>query len=202
MLHNPFYAGTAVFGKTQAVHKATTKLNRTAHLAGRTVPRQIRVQDRPREEWTGIPVPALVDEETFDRVQQRLADNKRFASRNTKVPSLLQGIAACASCGYGYYRTTTTTTAGNKIYYYRYLGSDDYHYQGGQVLQLTGPSAPTTPTRSSGTTSRPCSPTPPSSAPPRSARGWKGHGHLNRSPASAASSSRPSPTDQRCRSTR
>ena len=132
MLRNPAYAGTAVFGKTQAVHEPAG-LNRTARLAGRTVPRQIRVQDRPREEWTGIPVPALVDEETFDRVQQRLADNKRFASRNTKVPSLLQGIAACASCGYGYYRTTTTTTAGNKIYYYRCLGSDDYRYQGGRV---------------------------------------------------------------------
>ena len=83
----------------------------------------------------GIPVPALVDEETFDRVQQRLADNKRFAARNTKVPSLLQGIAACASCGYGYYRTTTTTSSGKKIYYYRCLGSDDYRYQGGRVCQ-------------------------------------------------------------------
>jgi site-specific DNA recombinase len=132
MLRNPAYAGTAVFGKTQAVHEPAG-LNRTARLAGRTVPRQVRTQDRPREEWTGIPVPALVDEETFDRVQQRLADNKRFASRNTKVPSLLQGIAACASCGYGYYRTTTTTTAGNKICYYRCLGSDDYRYQGGRV---------------------------------------------------------------------
>ena len=134
MLRNPAYAGTAVFGKTQAVHEPAG-LNRTARLAGRTVPRQVRVQDRPREEWTGIPVPALVDEETFDRVQQRLADNKRFAARNTKVPSLLQGLAACASCGYGYYRTTTTTTAGNKIYYYRCLGSDDYRYQGGRVCQ-------------------------------------------------------------------
>jgi site-specific DNA recombinase len=74
-----------------------------------------------------------VDEETFDRVQQRLEDNKRFASRNSKVPSLLQGIAACASCGYGYYRTSTTTTARKKIYYYRCLGSDDYRYQGGRV---------------------------------------------------------------------
>jgi site-specific DNA recombinase len=134
MLRNPAYAGTAVFGKTQAVH-GPAGLNRTARLAGRTVPRQVRTQDRPREEWTGIPVPALVEEETFDRVQQRLADNKRFASRNTKVPSLLQGLAACASCGYGYYRTTTTTTAGNKIYYYRCLGSDDYRYQGGRVCQ-------------------------------------------------------------------
>ena len=132
MLRNPAYAGTAVFGKTQVVHEPAG-LNRTARLAGRTVPRQVRTQDRPREEWTGIPVPALVDEETFDRAQQRLADNKRFASRNTKVPSLLQGIAACASCGYGYYRTTTTTTAGNKIYYYRCLGSDDYRYPGGRI---------------------------------------------------------------------
>jgi site-specific DNA recombinase len=132
MLRNPAYAGTAVFGKTRVVHEPAG-LNRTARLAGRTVPRQVRTQDRPREEWTGIPVPALVDEETFDRVQQRLQDNKRFASRNTKVPSLLQGIAACAACGYGYYRTTTTTTAGNKIYYYRCLGSDDYRYQGGRV---------------------------------------------------------------------
>ena len=134
MLRNPAYAGTAVFGKTQAIHEPAG-LNRTARLAGRTVPRQVRVQDRPEEEWTRIPVPALVDEETFDRVQQRLEDNKRFASRNTKVPSLLQGLAACASCGYGYYRTSTTTTARKKIYYYRCLGSDDYRYQGGRVCQ-------------------------------------------------------------------
>ena len=132
MLRNPAYAGTAVFGKTQAVHEAAG-LNRTARLAGRTVPRQVRVEDRPREDWTAIPVPALVDRDTFDRVQQRLEDNKRFAARNTKVPSLLQGLAACASCGYGYYRTSTTTGSGKKIYYYRCLGSDDYRYQGGRV---------------------------------------------------------------------
>jgi site-specific DNA recombinase len=134
MLRNPAYAGTAVFGKTQAVHEPAG-LNRTARLAGRTVPRQVRYEDRPRGEWTAIPVPALVDQDTFDRVQQRLADNKRFAARNTRVPSLLQGLAACASCGYGYYRTTTTTSAGKKIYYYRCLGSDDWRYQGGRVCQ-------------------------------------------------------------------
>ncbi len=68
-------------------------------------------------------------------MQQRLEDNKRFAARNTKVPSLLQGLAACASCGYGYgyYRTSATTTSGKKIYYYRCLGSGDYRYQGGRV---------------------------------------------------------------------
>ena len=89
--------------------------------------------DRPREEWTEIAVPAIVSEDTFARVGQRLEDNKRFASRNSKVPSLLQGLAACSACGYAYYRGHTTTTAGNKIYYYRCLGSDDYRYEGGRV---------------------------------------------------------------------
>ena len=77
-------------------------------------------------------MPAIVSTDTFDRVARRLDDNKRFAARNSKVPSLLQGLAACAGCGYGYYRTSTRTT--NKtIYYYRCLGSDDYRDQGGRV---------------------------------------------------------------------
>ena len=87
---------------------------------------------RPRDEWTDIPVPAIVSQDTFDRVAQRLTDNKRFASRNSKDPSLLQGLAACSACGYGYYRTSTRTT-NKKIYYYRCLGSDDYRYEGGRV---------------------------------------------------------------------
>jgi site-specific DNA recombinase len=132
MLRNPAYAGTAVFGKTMAVHEPAG-LNRVARLQGRSVPRAVKTVDRPREEWTQIPVPAIVSTDTFERVQQRLADNKRFAARNTKVPSLLQGVAACSACGYAYYRGHTTTTAGNKIYYYRCLGSDDYRYENGRV---------------------------------------------------------------------
>ncbi|MEU9454332.1 zinc ribbon domain-containing protein [Streptomyces sp. NPDC048277] len=45
---------------------------------------------------------------------------------------MLQGLAACATCGYGYYRTSTGTT-NKKIYYYRCLGSDDYRYENGRV---------------------------------------------------------------------
>ena len=131
MLRNPAYAGRAVFGKTQVLHEQPG-LNRIARLQGRTTPRAVKTVDRPREEWTEIAVPALVDEDNFARVQQRLEDNKRFATRGSKVPSLLQGLAACAACGYGYYRTSTRT-ARRKIYYYRCLGSDDYRYEGGRV---------------------------------------------------------------------
>jgi len=132
MLRNPAYAGTAVFGKTMAVHDESPGLNRVARLQGRSVPRAVKTVDRPRDQWLEIPVPAIVTTETFARVRQRLEGNKRFAARNTKVPSLLQGLAACSACGYGYYRTSARTTS-RKIYYYRCLGSDDWRYEGGRV---------------------------------------------------------------------
>ena len=131
MLRNPAYAGTAVFGKTMIVHESPG-LNRRARLEGRSTPRASKVVDRPREEWLTIAVPAIVTTETFERVQQRLVDNKRFAARNTKVLSLLQGMTACSSCGYAYYRTSTRTT-NKRISYYRCLGSDDYRYEGGRI---------------------------------------------------------------------
>jgi hypothetical protein len=132
MLRNPAYPGRAVFGKTQIIHEQPG-LNRIARLQGRTTPRPARAAGRPQEERTEIAAPAITDEDTFARVQQRLADNKRFATRGSKVPSLLQGLAACAACGYGYYRSHTTTTAGNKIYYYRCTGSGNYRHEGGRA---------------------------------------------------------------------
>ena len=108
-------------------------LNRVARLQGRSVPRAVKTVDRPREEWIADPRPGHRDRRTPSTASgQRLEDNKRFAARNTKVPSLLQGLAACSACGYGYYRTSTRTT-NKKIYYYRCLGSDDYRYEGGRV---------------------------------------------------------------------
>ena len=131
MLRNPAYAGLACFGKTMRTDQ-TAGLNRTARLAGRATPRSYTVIDRARSDWLEIPVPALVAEDTWQRVQRRLEDNKRYAARNSRNPSLLQGICACSSCGYAYYRTSTRTT-NKKIYYYRCLGSDDYRYEHGRV---------------------------------------------------------------------
>ena len=132
MLRNPAYAGRACFGKTMRTADQPG-LNRVARLQGRGTPRSYSVKDRDRQDWLEIPVPAIVAEDTWQRVQRRLEDNKRYAARNSKAPSLLQGLAACSSCGYAYYRGHTTTTAGNKIYYYRCLGSDNYRYEHGRV---------------------------------------------------------------------
>ena len=131
MLRNPAYAGRAAFAKTMRTDQQA-RLTRPARLQGRHTSRNPLIADRPAEQWVQIPVPALVSEETFQLAARRLADNQRFAARNTKVPSLLQGLAACQGCGYAYYRTSTRTTS-HRLYYYRCLGSDDYRYQGGRV---------------------------------------------------------------------
>jgi site-specific DNA recombinase len=131
MLRNPAYAGRAAFSKTRRTDQPA-RLTRPARLQGHSVSANPLVAHRPREDWVEIAVPAIVSEETFQLAARRLADNQRFAARNTKVPSLLQGLAACQACGYAYYRTSTRTS-NKKIYYYRCLGSDDYRYPGGRV---------------------------------------------------------------------
>jgi site-specific DNA recombinase len=131
MLRDPAHAGRAVFGKTMVVHESPG-LNRVARPRGRSTPRASETVDRPRAEHTGITVPAIVSEDTFQRVAHRLADDKWFSSRNGKDPSPPRGMAACSACGYGYHRTSTRTT-NKKIYRYRCLGSDDYRYGGGWV---------------------------------------------------------------------
>jgi site-specific DNA recombinase len=76
-------------------------------------------------------VPALVSPTQYALAQVRLAENRRFAARHTKVPSLLQGLLVCRGCGYAYYRTSTRTSR-RKLFYYRCLGSDDYRYPEGR----------------------------------------------------------------------
>ena len=132
MLRNPAYAGRACFGKTGRVSQQAGR-NRVARLAGRAAGAAYTTVDRPRGDWLEIDVPALVDEATFERVARRLAGNKKFASRASKTPSLLQGLAACSGCGYACYRGHTTTTAGNKIFYYRCIGSGNYRFEHGKV---------------------------------------------------------------------
>lgn len=131
MLRNPAYCGRAGFGKTRQTDERP-KLTRPVRRHGARRSIRSTTRDCPREEWIDITVPPIVSEETFEQATRRLEDNKRFAARRTKEPSLLQGLVACQSCGYSYYRTSTRTRK-RKLYYYRCLGSDDYRYEHGRV---------------------------------------------------------------------
>jgi site-specific DNA recombinase len=89
-------------------------------------------RDVAPEQWTSIPVPALITEETFELAQARLQENKHYAKRNSREPALLKGILVCRDCGYACWRTSARTTK-RVIYYYRCIGSDNYRFVGGRV---------------------------------------------------------------------
>ena len=114
MLRNPAYAGPAIFGKTQSPVNESAGLNRVARLQGRTTPRH-QDRRRPREEWTTIPVPAIVSTDTFDRGARGWKTTNVSPPATARSRRLLQGLAACAGCGYGYYRTSTRTTDKNLL---------------------------------------------------------------------------------------
>jgi site-specific DNA recombinase len=131
MLRNPAYQGTACFQKTATTPREHVRVTRRLRQRSGVPVHPASLRDRPREEWIEIPVPALVTATQYALAQARLAENRRFAARHTKVPSLLQGLLVCRSCGYAYYRTSTQTSR-RKLYYYRCLGSDDYRYPEGR----------------------------------------------------------------------
>jgi site-specific DNA recombinase len=130
MLRNPAYQGAACFGKTERAERQ--KVTRLLRLRGGYSSRSSANKECPREQWIAIAVPVIVSPESFALAQERLQQNKVFASRHTKEPTLLQGMLICKLCGYAYYRTSTRTSA-RKLYYYRCLGSDDWRYPKGRV---------------------------------------------------------------------
>ena len=125
MLRNPAYVGRAAFGKTERTERQ--RVTRALRKKGGYSPRSSANRERPKDQWIGVPVPALVSEEAFARAEEKLAENRRFASRNTKRPTLLQGLLVCGRCGYGLYRTSTKTSRRQAIYY-RCSGSDRYRH--------------------------------------------------------------------------
>ncbi len=95
MLRNPAYMGKAAFRKTRRVERKTmTKLTREhggdpKHTVSSSC-------DRPQEDWIWIPVPAIIDERTFDSAQERLQENKKCSPRNNKkYHDLLGGLLSC-----------------------------------------------------------------------------------------------------------
>ncbi|MFZ5619162.1 MAG: recombinase family protein, partial [Pseudomonadota bacterium] len=78
-------------------------------------------ETRPREEWIKVPVPPIIAEETFQRVQMLLSDRRptktppRLSSSNV----LLTGLAVCEGCGRP---LMMTTGKGGAYRYYKCAG--------------------------------------------------------------------------------
>ncbi len=92
ILTNESYTGKATFFKESYVKVPGQKSKQRV--------------SRPNHERVYLPdglIPPLIDQETFERAQKRLVQNKQLAARNSKDPkvALLRcGLIRCGHCGY------------------------------------------------------------------------------------------------------
>jgi site-specific DNA recombinase len=135
-LKNSAYRGNAIFGKTRSGPK------RPCLRAQRGRPEQPRrphsIYDVPEEQGIPIPVPAIVGEDLFAAVAERLAENRkrrRQSQRGAKY--LLQGLIVCGRCDYAFYGKAVSLKAGKgkrrDYAYYRCVGSDAYRFGGERI---------------------------------------------------------------------
>jgi site-specific DNA recombinase len=111
LLRNPAYTGTLYACRS----RARRSLGRRSALQPVGKRHNDSAAPRPREEWVAAgTIPALVTQEQYERVQEKLARNRQFAARNNKAHDyLLRGLVSCGLCGlactgrtlkgYGYY---------------------------------------------------------------------------------------------------
>ena len=138
MLTNPAYTGTARYGKTRL-------LPRNPHLKparGRPeIPRRTKVA-RPTtlDEQELITVPALVSQDLFDAVSDRLEENRRRYREQNKGPGfLLSGLLVCHCCDSAFCGRRQRRKASSEPYvYYRCIGTDKYRHGGETICNNKG----------------------------------------------------------------
>ncbi|ANV99354.1 hypothetical protein LMTR13_03335 [Bradyrhizobium icense] len=89
MLQNPTYVGTRYFNRLASVNDVSGDGKR---------PKGNKRVLRDREDWIAVKVPAIVSQELFDKVQERLRI-VRERYRQPAVPHLLGGLVRCVECG-------------------------------------------------------------------------------------------------------
>lgn len=82
ILRNEDYLGTFYYGKSQVVQNNGKR---------KQVP-------RPKEEWIAVPIPPILDNEIFQKVQMQI-DNMSKNKGRKSTSYLLKGIAKCGRCG-------------------------------------------------------------------------------------------------------
>ena len=133
ILRNEAYIGKAAYLKTASTGQRA-RPNRIGRQRAGAVRRLVGRTVRPREEWIELAIPAILDETTFARAQQRRADNRRFSPRKTTVATLLQGLCVCAHCGYAMGRHSGTGGRSRpRLHYYRCHGIDSWRRAEGAV---------------------------------------------------------------------
>ncbi|WP_243549955.1 recombinase family protein [Priestia megaterium] len=75
------------------------KWNTEGILANKFKDEKVSVKHRPREEWIGVGVPAIIGKETFTHAQKLLKESRRRWAGSSKNVYLLSGLVRCGDCG-------------------------------------------------------------------------------------------------------
>ena len=102
ILTNERYIGTYSWNK-----RRVKMFNKWA--GGAPNPKAVRIE--------GI-IPAIIDEITWEKVQERMSDNKKNARNKAKRNYLLSGLIECEECGAAYVGHTSTNSKGIETRYY------------------------------------------------------------------------------------
>ena len=100
----------------------------------------MKVYDQPKQTWIEVPIPQLIDDETWEQTQALKKQRGRRAKRNTKVLYLLQHLLRCGECGHNFHAKATwrTTNVRNGKKYRYDLSTPRRYYMcnGMQSLRL------------------------------------------------------------------
>jgi site-specific DNA recombinase len=108
ILRNPAYTGRALTNRTRVVPARRRKSALLPVGPGESH------APRPQGDWIAVPVPQIVSEETFARVQAKLDTNQQTAARNTRHNYLLRALVSCGRCRLSC--TVRRTQAGYRYY--------------------------------------------------------------------------------------
>lgn len=116
ILKNTGYIGTSYYGKTQRSEGIPNRIRH--HQSGKIIKPKYARTRLPQDKWIPINIPSIISESDFELAQEQINKNKIFASRNTKIPTLLQGLIICGECGYPFYSRYRKLKKGIKGIYY------------------------------------------------------------------------------------
>lgn len=102
ILRNQSYTGEGYYNRFYKDHSTDGALK----ISGRGRLSYPRLKPRPREEWIPFSVPRIIPPEVWQKAQEVMKQNTRFARRNRRRHYLLSGLMVCGVCGHTMYATT------------------------------------------------------------------------------------------------
>lgn len=109
MLSNTAYKGTLYI---QRYDTADVKLNKYKEESEKA-----KRKERPRDEWIGVSVPSIVDEDTWNRVQELMLNARRKWRSYSKAEYLLSALCRCGLCGCTMHGNMVSSKGKQRRYY-------------------------------------------------------------------------------------